>query len=209
MTYAIPGLTDDTALDTRSPAPPLGIGIGRLETATLHQSEVGGDPGLRVEVTMPDGSLRGWRINYTKDIKSKKFGPIETKRLFVAAKGLECDDPKGLAFTAEEVGAMISPAQPCRGAWIRFETTQSEKVNPRSGKPYTNVRVLGPAKAPDNAPAPAASAPAGAGAAAPPPPPPPPVPAPSGPPAGWYDFPASDPRHATHYFNAQHETRAK
>lgn len=201
MTYAIPGLTDDTALDTRSPYPDLGIGIGRLESTTLHQSEVGGDPGLRVEVTTPDGSVRGWRINYTKDIKAKKFGPIETKRLFVAAKGLELDDPNGLAFTAEQVGTMISPAQPCRGAWIRFETTLAEKINPKTGKPHVNVRVLGPAKAPDGVALAPVSAPAGAGAA-PPPPPPPPAPAPSGPPAGWYALDAGHAMAATHWYNA-------
>ena len=205
MTHAIPGLTDDTSLDTRNPPPDLGPGIGRLESTTIHQSEVGAAPGLRVDVTTPDGVVRGWRINYSTDIKSKKFGPIETKRLFVAAKGLELDDPRGLAYTAAQVAEMVSPAQPCKGAWIRFEAMDSEKINPRTGKPYRNVRVLGPATAPAGFVAPAAptsGASAPAAAAAPPPPPPPPPAAPSGPPAGWYEFPAGDPRAATHYYNA-------
>ena len=45
MTHAIPGLTDDTSLDTRNPPPDLGPGIGRIESTTIHQSEVGAAPG--------------------------------------------------------------------------------------------------------------------------------------------------------------------
>jgi hypothetical protein len=204
----IPGLDDSTGLDTRLPSPDLGPQDVRIDSIRYHRSSFGNLDGVMVEVTDAEGNGRAWRINLGG--KFPKFGATDCKRLAAAIRGLAFDDPRAAALAPAEVASMYGPTNPFKGARIRIEAFESDKINPKTGRRYVNARVLGPATgapsathAPTAPTAPAAASPA-PGA---PPPPPAPAPAPQGPPSGWYAFPAGDPRHGTHYYNAAGEIR--
>jgi hypothetical protein len=197
----IPGLDGNTGLDTRLPSPDLGPQDATIDSIRFHRSSFGNPDGVMVEITDGAGNGRAWRINLGG--KFPKFGAIECKRLAAAIRGLSFDDPRAAALSPEEVASMYGPSNPFKGAKIRIEPFEADKVNVKTGRPYVNVRCLGPATgAPAVTHAPAArSAPV---APSPPSPPAPPVApaAPVGPPAGLYAFPAGDPRHGTHYYDA-------
>lgn len=203
----IPGLGDDTGLDTRLPPFDLGRQTITIDSIRYHQSSFGNPDGIMTEGVQDDGSVRAFRINLGG--KLPKYGAIDAKRLYTAAKGVRFDDPAAAAITAAEVMSMYAANNPMRGRRIEIEAFDSDKINPKTGRPYRNVRVIGPGAAGGAPP----SAIPSAAPAAPPPPPPPPAPAApapaAGPPAGWFEFSPGDPRHATHYYNAAGETRAK
>jgi hypothetical protein len=201
----IPGLDDNTGLDTRLPTLDLGPQDVRVDSIRYHRSSFGNPDGIMVEVTDHEQNARAWRINLGG--RFPKFGATECKRLAAAVRGLAFDDPRAASLAPAEVASMYAPANPHKGARIRVEAFENEKINPKTGRRYVNVRVLGPATgapAATHAPtAPAAASPAPAA----PPPPPAPAPVPQGPPPGWYAFPAGDPRQGTHYYNAAGEIR--
>lgn len=196
---SIPGLDDNTGLDMRLPPLDVGIQDVRIGSIRFHHSMMGNPDGVMVEVFTGSDSLRAWRINLGG--RFPKYGATDCKRLASAVRGLALDDPRAAGLTAAAVASMYGADQPYKDAMIRVEAFATEKVNAKTGRPYVNVRVIGPS---------AGAAPVAPAAAAPPPTPAAPVtppPVPIGPPAGWFEFPAGDPRRGVSLYNAAGEIR--
>lgn len=186
---ALPPMPADLSL--QSADPPLGLHAVRAESIRFHQSQMGKGNGIIVDVFHPEEGPCGWRINFTTDIRSAKYGPIKAGRLALALSGhpVDADASLGAAMYA----AMTTPAQPGKGRWIQISATQGGAK--KDGGYYTEVTVVGPASAPDGL---------DAAPAAPAPLPVAPVAAPTGPtfPEAVQDFPAGAGGHGTHVYGA-------
>lgn len=198
------------SVEGREPAPPLGYVTGAIKSIRRHQStKPGGKPGILIHVDQIDGldarEERAFRITFGGDFPH--LAVAECKRLFAAIKGYAFADPRAQAADSPDMWPVFDTHAQHAGRRIGMLTSLAAKLNPKTGQPYVNTKVSTIGDVGEGAPpATIAAAPP----AAPPPPAPAaaPIPAPvSGPPPGWYAFPPSDPRHATHYYNAQGEMR--
>lgn len=191
VSAALPPMPADLSL--QSADLPLGLHTVRVESIRFHQSQMGKGNGVIVDVFHPEEGPCGWRINFTNDIRSAKYGPIKAGRLALALSGQSVDADASLG--AAMYAAMTTPAQPGKGRWIQVSATQGGAK--KEGGHYTEVTVVGPASPPDGAIA--TSAPA-----APAPLPAAPVAAPTSPtfPEAVQDFPAGAGGHGTHVYGA-------
>ena len=203
--YADP-LAGAGGLSASSRQPPCPIGRSRAKIVAIRAhngADSGAGPGILVSVDVA-GAACGWRIQLGG--KWPTYGIKDAKRLWAACNGLSEHDPRVTACDAPELRAMQADPTPYAGREIMievFENTKIDretgrvKIDKATGKPYLTV-IPSALDGAAFAPAPAA------------PPAPAPVPAPAapaGPPAGWFDFPAGDPRCGVSRYNAAGETR--
>ena len=186
----LPPMPSDLSL--QSADVPLGMHVVRVESVRYHQSQMGKGNGILVDVFHPEDGPCGWRINFTTNIKSAKYGPIKAGRLALALSGQSVDADASLG--AKMYAEMCTPAQPAKGRWIQINARRGGAKPNNPGEFYTEVEVVGPASAPDGA-APLA-APLAALVA--------PVVAPTGPtfPEAVQDFAAGQAGHGTHVYGA-------
>jgi hypothetical protein len=182
-------------LSLQSADVPHGMHVVRVESVRYHQSQMGKGNGILVDVFHPEEGPCGWRINFTTDIRSAKYGPIKAGRLALALSGQSVDADASLG--AAMYAAMCTPSNPAKGRWIQINARQGGANPKKPGEFYTEVEVVGPASAPDGASAsPAPTAPSSLPVA--------PVAAPTGPafPEAVQDFPAGQAGHGTHVYGA-------
>lgn len=188
------------SLEQREPPPPLGYATGAIKSIKRHtSSKPGGAPGLLIHVDQIDGlsatEERAFRITFGGQFP--QYAQRDCKRLCAAILGYASTDPRAVALDGPDMWRIFDVPGAHVGKRIGMFTAEATKTDPKTGKRYANTRVSTIGDASDGGGAPAPAAPVTAAPAAP-----------SGPPAGWFAFPASDPRASTHWYNAQHATMA-
>lgn len=220
--YQLPGSLagmGDVDTEGRAPQPEPGSYVARIIDMRFHKGKA--DDGVRFSYMLPGDKIRGHRASLKVDPRfAVNYGKRDVKRAVAALMGFVDSDPRAKALTDADIAAAIGPAQSCAGKIVRMEVAQGKPNPKKPGEFYMNVSFF-PAQPGDEAKAPGESAvkaaiseAAAQETATPPTPPapaspqaPPAPPAPSGDGGPWFALPASDPRHATHVYNAKGDVK--